>query len=109
MSYSKSYFSKGGRDKNEPLILEVIRRYNIQYRQGSDSDGYDVLLMTSPMMLIEIKNPAMPQSGRQLTAKEIETRDYCELVGIPYHVVLQPEEMVEIIGTYLKNTLIRGD
>ncbi len=90
-------FDKGNRDKNEPLITEILNRFHIPYRKGSDADGYDLLVMTSPMMLIEVKNPENKYAT--ITDKENITQEYCISVGIPYHIVYTPEQMAEILET----------
>ena len=89
-------FDKGHRDANEPLITEILNRFHVPYRKGSDADGYDLLVMTSPMMLIELKNPENKQAA--LTETEKATQEYCAAVGIPYFVVSTPEQMTEIVA-----------
>jgi len=86
-------FARGNRDANEPLITEVIRRYNIRYGLLPEKFGADILLYVSPMALVEVKNPAYKW---KLTQGEQETQEYCQMMGIPYHVVETPEEMIAI-------------
>lgn len=97
-------FDKGHRDDNESLITEVLRRYGVPYRKGSDTDGYDLLVMTSPMRLVEIKNPSQPPSKRGLTDVELVTKEWCDLNNIPYDVVETPEEMVKILSESWKKS-----
>jgi Uma2 family endonuclease len=88
-------FDKGHRDANEPLITEILNRFHVPYRKGSDADGYDLLVMTSPMMLIEVKNPENKQAS--ITDTENETQEYCINNGIAYYIVYTPERMAEIL------------
>jgi hypothetical protein len=96
-------YSVGHRDANEHEILEVVRAFHVEYRFGREGDGYDLLLLTAPMMLIEVKNPDQPPSKRQLTEAERKTLDYCIKTGVPYYVVETPEEMADILGAHFRS------
>jgi len=96
-------FAKGRRDENERSIVEVIEQYHILYRYGREGDGYDLIVLTSPPMFWEVKNPAQPESKRTLTACEQMTKDYCKDNCISYFVV----ETADEAATILYNALIK--
>ena len=97
-------FARGHRDANEPQITEYLRRANVMYFLLAEGAGADILLYTSPMMLIEVKNPAVRKADQELTAREKEVKGHCDEFEIPYHVVFSPEEMAEIINEYIKRS-----
>lgn len=99
---SPNRWARGNRDKNEPLITEVLRRYNVDYCLLPEGAGADILVYLSPLMLIEVKNPDVPESDRKLTAREMEIKDLCDQFANPYHVVETPEEMAKIIGNWIE-------
>lgn len=99
MPKRKSTFSPGSRDKNEPEITKIIRTYKVDYVLLTEGAGADILLMTSPMTLIEVKNPSYKW---ELTPKEKERQAYCNDLKIPYHIVETAEEMAEIINSWVE-------
>lgn len=96
-------FKRGNRDANEKPITEYLRRANVKHELLPEGFGADILLFTSPMRLVEVKNPNVPKADRKLTDKEAEVKLYCEEIGIPYDVVETPEEMASIINNYIEN------
>lgn len=101
----------GRRDANEPQILEVCTRmgypsfekahegvkgYYIPFRIGQGCD----FLLCGPfgMAFVEVKNPAMPPSKRQLTDDEKKMQGLAQKMGMQYFVIETPEEMAEVIG-----------
>lgn len=94
--------ARGNRDKNEPLITEYLRRANVKYFLLPEGAGADILLYLCPMMLVEVKNPDVPPSDRELTDAEKDTANHCHDVGIPYWVVTTPEQMASIINTHIE-------
>lgn len=92
-----SKFSKDSRDKNEPLIVEVVKNFHVEFGYGGLGDGYDLVLYTSPMILIEVKNP---DRKWKLTPSEIHRRDYCKERGIPYHIVEYSDRMADILSAH---------
>jgi hypothetical protein len=94
--------SAGHRDANEPLITEIIKRYNVDYFLMSEGIGFDILLFTSPMICVEVKNPEQPISKRKLTPKEQDRKTLCAIMDIPYYVVETPERMAEIIRHHIQ-------
>lgn len=98
MPKRKSTFSPGSRDKNEPEITEIIRAYHVPYGLLPEGFGADILLFTSPMTLIEVKNPSYKWS---LTDKEKERQAYCIEHNIPYHIVETQEEIAEILHEWV--------
>jgi len=95
-------FARGHRDKNEPRITEYLRRANVVHYLLPEGAGADILLYTSPMMLVEVKNPEAPKADQKLTGKEKEIKEHCDETGIPYHIVFSPEEMAKIINNYIE-------
>lgn len=93
----KNLYNKGHRDGNEKEIIEIIKCYHLEYSMGMPGDGYDILLQTSPMVLIEVKDPGQPPSKRRLSEDEESKKNYCIKMNIPYYVIETPEEMVKII------------
>lgn len=93
--------TRGNRDDNEKQITEYLRRANVKYELMPEGVGADILLFLSPMRLVEVKNPNVPKSSRQLTQTEKEVMEYCQMMGIPYDVVETPEEMAEIINRWI--------
>lgn len=98
-----SRHSPGSRDKNEKPITEYLRRANVLYFLLPEGAGADILLYTSPMMLIEIKNPDTRKDAQKLTEKEKEIQAHCKEIGIPYHVIFTPEEMAVVINQYIEH------
>ena len=94
--------SPGHRDANEKTIIDVLDNYHIDYIKLHEGAGADLLVFTSPMMLIEIKNPDKPPSKRLLTPLESYRQVHCSLHGIPYHVVETAEQAAEVLGNHLR-------
>jgi hypothetical protein len=94
-------FARGNRDRNEPLITEYLRRANVRYVLLPEGAGADLLLYLSPLMLVEVKNPDVRKSDRELTEIELEVQEHCKQYDIPYHVVCTPEEMAEIVNRWI--------
>ena len=99
-------FAKGGRDDNEHLITAVLEDFHIQYRKGSDVDGYDLLVMLNPMFFVEVKNPARPPAKRRLTETEQELKDYCREKCIAYLVIEYPEQMADALAFHARSEKI---
>lgn len=97
-------FARGNRDKNEPLITEVLRRMNVEYVLLPEGAGADILLYLSPLALVEVKNPNVPKSDQKLTKRELEVQAFCSVMKIPYHVVLMPEEMAQIVKDWIERS-----
>lgn len=95
-------FARGHRDRNEPQITEVLRRCNVRYALLPEGCGADILLYLGPLELVEVKNPSVPKADRELTETEKETQAYCKENQIPYHVVLTPEEMADVINQWIE-------
>ena len=89
--------SKGNRDKNEPEFRQVMDLCGVGYIALSDGDGADFLLLTTPMVFLEVKNPAQKPSDRALTACEKALQTECLERGIGYLVY----EYAEQINEYL--------
>ena len=90
--------TRGNRDKNEPLITEYLRRANVKYELLPEGFGADILLYISPMRLVEVKNPDVRKSDKELTEKEKEVQEHCLMLGIPYDVVETPEQLADILN-----------
>lgn len=103
-----SYHKTGKRDANEPQITAVLVAANVRYTYLKPGDGADLIVWTSPMLLVEVKNPAQPPSARKLTEAEERAQEYAKDRGIPYHVVCEPEEMARILA-YWTLEVIKGD
>lgn len=99
---SPNRWARGNRDDNEKFITEVLRRMNVEYCLLPEGAGADILVYLSPLMLIEVKNPDVPNSDRKLTQRELEIQDLCDQFDNPYHVVETPEEMAKIIGDWIE-------
>jgi len=98
---SPNRWARGNRDKNEPLITEILRKMNVDYCLLPEGAGADILVYLGPLMLIEVKNPDVPKYDRRLTERELEVQDICGQFGNPYHVVETPEEMAKIVGDWI--------
>jgi hypothetical protein len=85
-------YNKGNRDSNESEIREVLYRRGVQYIQMREGAGADLLVLTNPMQLWEVKNPQQPPSKRALTPVEEIMQAYCVQRGIPYRVIETPEQ-----------------
>lgn len=93
--------SRGNRDLNEKFITEYLRRANVRYTLLSEGAGADILIFLKPLILVEVKNPKQAPSAQLLTDAEKETKEYCDIMGIPYHIVKTPEEMAEIVNKWI--------
>ena len=96
--------SAGSRDKNEPLITEVLRRMNVEYFLMPEGAGFDILLFLAPMVCIEVKNPEQPPSARVLTPTEKARKEWCDELRIPYYVIETPEKMALIVGMWIEDS-----
>lgn len=75
------------RDMNEKPILAALRELGIWYRQQQPDAGFDILAAgRAGLRVIEIKNPDLPPSARQLTPNEVVTAAQLAAVGIDYAV-----------------------
>lgn len=93
----------GKRDRNEPLITEILQRYGVPYLELSEGQGADLLVMLDPMFFVEVKNPDQPPSKRKLTETEKAHKEICDGQGIGYYIVLFSDQMVEILAARTKN------
>lgn len=98
----RTIHKRGSRDRNEKFITEYLRRANVKYELLPEGFGADILLFMSPMMLVEVKNPEVPEYDRGLTPKEKEVMEFCKEMRIPYHVVETPEEMADIVNEWIE-------
>jgi hypothetical protein len=89
--------STGNRDKNEPLITEILKLYHVPFTPLVEGQGADLLVLLNPMFFIEIKNPSQPPSKRKLTATEKALKDICDAAGIGYYVVEFSDQMADIL------------
>lgn len=94
-------FARGNRDANEPQITEYLRRANVKYCLLPEGAGADLLLYTSPMVLVEIKNPKHAPSKKRLSDLEKETMLHCQAQNIPYYVVETPEDLATFINHFI--------
>lgn len=95
-----SRYSSGNRDKNEPLITEIIKRFHVPYITLSEGQGADLLLLTNPPAFVEVKNPEQPPNKRKLTDTEKATQEICKEKGIAYYVVLYSDQISDILSRY---------
>lgn len=92
-----SKWSKDARDRNEPLIVTVIDNFHVEHDYGALGSGYDLILYTCPIMLIEVKNPARKW---KLTDAEKHRLMYCKERYIPYHIVEYSDQMADILSAH---------
>lgn len=90
-----SRFSPGNRDANETALRDLLAAAGVEYRQCPEGFGADLLLLIAPMVFLEVKNPAHKW---RLTKRERETKEHCEMVGIPYRIVETEEQLLAIVG-----------
>lgn len=101
--YRPSMFKgAASRDENEPLFIELLQRYRVEYSKGAPGDGYDLLVQIHPMELWEIKNPSRPASGRKLTEAERTKQAYCKAAGIPYRILEYTDQAVDILAAFFR-------
>lgn len=110
-------FSVGNRDANESIILEAAQAcgylpfddlvkgkaigiaFRGFYQQGTELDGCDIRFSDSfGTFFVEVKNADQSPSKRKLTERESSLQIVCAELGIPFHVVETPEQMVEILN-----------
>ena len=87
----------GHRDANEPEFTQYFRAVHIAYRLLPPGFGADILVMTSPMWFLEIKNPEQRPSDRALTEDEANLQAHCLEQGIGYIVA----QTVEFVNEYI--------
>lgn len=95
-------YSKLNRDKNEPLITAIIKRFHVPYLQLSLTAGADLLLLTNPIMFVEVKNPESRAADRKLTDTEKAMQEICKERGILYHVVEYSDQVSDILSAHFQ-------
>lgn len=98
--FKRGMYATGKRDANEKNLFPVLKARNIKFTQLIPGQGADLILWVNPMIVVEVKNPELSVSEQELTEKEIETRDYCEIAGIPWFLVKTEEDLLKIINDY---------
>lgn len=88
-------FRNGDRDANEPMITTVLSRLNIPFVVQPPQAGFDLLVLTSPPELWEVKNPSYKWT---LTRSEHERQKYCRANGITYRVIETIEQAADAIA-----------
>lgn len=87
------------RDLNEKSILAALRELGIWYRQQQPDAGFDILAAgRDGLRIIEVKNPNLPPSARQLTPNEVATAAQLALVGVDYTVCETLEDVLADLG-----------
>lgn len=66
--------TRSKRDANERAILDDLNRLGVWYHQMDRDAGFDLLLgFRGQLFVVEIKDPAQPESKRRLTQNERDT------------------------------------
>jgi hypothetical protein len=94
-SKRKNLFASANRDRNEPDITRILERYHIPFVKQPPLAGFDILVLTSPVQLWEVKNSTYKWT---LTKAEQERLDYCKHNGIVYRVIETMEQAVDAIA-----------
>jgi len=89
------------RDQNEREIIDFAEKVGIAMKQAGKNEGYDCLaICRGKIAIIEIKNhDRMPKSKNResmLTPNEKNAKAWFEANGVPYHIILYPEEMLSV-------------
>jgi hypothetical protein len=90
-----SVFLSGKRDRNEKEITNILDRYGIPYVFMPPTAGFDILVLTSPVQLWEVKNSDLKWT---LTKAEHDRKSYCKANGINYQVIQSMEDAVDAIS-----------
>jgi len=91
----------GDRDGNEAKITTVLSHYQIPYCLQPPQSGFDILVLTNPVELWEVKNPARKWT---LTKAEHERKRYCEGKGIIYRVIEYSDQAADALAERQKGT-----
>jgi hypothetical protein len=86
-------------DGNQAEIVRTLRAVGASVLHTHQlKNCFDILVgYRGRTFLMEIKDPAQPPSGRQLTPGEAEFKATWR--GSPYHIVHTPDEAIRIITT----------
>lgn len=93
--YRRSVFMSGNRDRNEKDITAVLDRLGVPFVLMPPTAGFDLLVLTSPIELWEVKNSTLKWS---LTKAEHARKKYCKANGIVYRVIETSQQAADALA-----------
>jgi len=94
-------FTSGKRDSNESKITAILDHWKIPFCLMPPRAGFDILVLTSPIELWEVKSPDYKWT---LTKAEQERKRYCEGKGIIYRVIEYSDQAADALAERQKGT-----
>jgi hypothetical protein len=84
-------------DANQARVVAALRAIGAEV--WSIGDPGDLLVgYGGRLSIVEVKDGDKPPSQRRLTKRELATQARCEAAGLPYYVVLSPEDALRQIA-----------
>lgn len=87
-------------DSNQPAVVDALRDEGMGWipTSGDPNIGFDgIVLYQGRALLAEIKDESKPPSARKLTDAEEKRRQQCVSHGVPYLILLNPEQAVRTV------------
>lgn len=87
-------------DQNQKEIVLALRGAGVDWisTTADPNLGFDGLaIFRRTIYICEIKNGSLPPSARKLTENELKRQRQCEAAGVPYLILLNPEQALEAI------------
>lgn len=88
-------------DRNQPMIVWALRQAGAEWisTSGDPNIGFDgIILFRGRAMIAEVKDGNKPASARKLTDNELKRQRQCEAAGVPYLILLNPEQALKAVG-----------
>lgn len=87
-------------DLNQSTIVDALRSVGATWisTSGDPNIGFDgIILWRSRVLIAEIKDESKPPSKRRLTPTELKRQQQCEAAGVPYLILLNPEQALRAV------------
>lgn len=87
-------------DANHPHLVELARRCgaHVVSMTSHPEAGFDLLIIRGETFICEVKDPAQPPSGRQLTEGEQKRKRAVEDAGGHYHIIQSDDDLLRLFG-----------
>lgn len=89
------------KDSNQAEIERELRRVGAEVIDCTVAPqlGFDLLVaFRGQLFVVEVKDGTKPVSARQLTDGESKRREQLEYKGVPYNVIENTEQALQLIG-----------
>lgn len=90
-------------DANQAEIVKALRQIGAEWIHTSEAAdcGFDgIVLWRGRSLIAECKDGNKPPSQRKLTDNEQKTKQKCEARGVPYLILLSPQNAIETLAGF---------